>query len=51
MLYTILLVVIALALFGALPIHSFSNQWGYIPSGLIGTILLVWLVLFVLRQA
>jgi len=51
MLYTILLVVIALALFGALPIHSFSNQRGYMPSGLIGTILLVWLVLFVLRQA
>ncbi|MGD1027943.1 DUF3309 family protein [Candidatus Binatus soli] len=51
MLYTILLVVIVLALFGVLPIHSFSNQWGYTPSGLIGTILLVWLVLFVLRQA
>ncbi len=48
---TILLVVIVLALFAALPIHSFSSQWGYAPSGLIGTILLVWLVLFALRQA
>ncbi|HEY6299749.1 MAG TPA: DUF3309 family protein [Candidatus Binatus sp.] len=49
--YTILLVVIALALFGSLPIHSFSHQWGYLPCGLIGTMLLVWMVLFVVRQA
>ncbi len=51
MLNTILLVVIVLALFGTLPIHSFSNQWGYMPSAVSGTILLVWLVLFAVRQA
>jgi hypothetical protein len=51
MLQTVLLVVIVLALLGALPVHSYSGQWGYFPSGLLGTILIIWLVLFVLRQA
>jgi len=51
MLRTILLVVIVFALFGVLPIHSFSHQWGYAPTDLVGSILLVWLVLFIVRQA
>jgi hypothetical protein len=49
--YTILPVVIVLALFATLPGNSFSNHWGYVPNGLIGTTLLVWLVLFMPRQA
>jgi hypothetical protein len=49
--YTILTVVIVLTLFATRSVHSFNHHWGYVPSGLIGTTLLVWLVLFILRQA
>ena len=38
MLGTILLVVLILLLVGALPRWGHSKEWGYGPSGLIGTI-------------
>jgi hypothetical protein len=43
----ILLVVLILALFGTLPTWGHSRNWGYVPSGGIGVVLLVLLVLFV----
>jgi uncharacterized protein DUF3309 len=49
MLQTVLLVVLILALFGALPVYSYNGQWGYFPSGLLGTVLLICLVVFLMR--
>ena len=45
MLSTILIVILVLALFGALPAWPYSTGWGYYPSGGLGIILLVVLVL------
>ena len=45
MLTTILIVVIVLMLLGALPNWSHSKQWGYYPSGGLGLVLIVLLVL------
>ena len=45
MLGTILLVVIVLLLLGALPAWPHSRQWGYLPSGGLGLILLILLLL------
>ena len=44
---TIILVVILLLLVGALPTWPYSRDWGYYPSGLVGT-LLVNIILMVL---
>jgi hypothetical protein len=43
---TILLVVLVLALFGALPTWGHSRNWGYGPSGGVGLVLLVLVILF-----
>lgn len=42
---TILLVVLMLALLGALPSWRHSRSWGYAPSGGLGLVLLVLVVL------
>ena len=42
---TILLVVLVLMLLGALPSWSHSRSWGYYPSGGVGLVLLVLVVL------
>lgn len=42
---TILLVVLVLALLGALPSWRHSRSWGYAPSGGLGLVLLVLVVL------
>jgi hypothetical protein len=47
---TILLVIIVLALLGALPSWPHSRNWGYGPSGLLGTVLLVVVILAVLGR-
>jgi FtsH-binding integral membrane protein len=46
MLTTILLVFLILALFGALPRWSHSRSWGYGPSGGLGLVLVIVVVLF-----
>jgi len=48
MLGTILIVILVLALLGALPRWSHSRSWGYAPTGGLGLILLVVVVLLVL---
>jgi hypothetical protein len=50
MLGTILLVILILALFGALPRWSHSRNWGYAPTGGVGLILLVVVILLVLGR-
>jgi Protein of unknown function (DUF3309) len=43
--YTILLVVLILLLLGALPTWPYSQSWGYYPSGGLGLIVIVVIVL------
>jgi Protein of unknown function (DUF3309) len=50
MLVTILMIILVLALFGALPRWSHSREWGYYPSGGVGLILLIVVVLLVLGR-
>jgi hypothetical protein len=42
---TILLVVLILLLIGALPTWPYSSGWGYFPSGGIGLIVLILVIL------
>jgi hypothetical protein len=42
---TILLVVLVLMLLGAMPTWRHSREWGYYPSGGIGLVLLVLIIL------
>ena len=44
---TILLVVLILLLLGALPMWPYSSSWGYFPSGGLGLILLIVIILAV----
>jgi len=50
MLGTILIVILLLALLGALPTWPYSNGWGYFPSGGLGLILLIVILLVVLGR-
>lgn len=50
MLGTILIVVLILALLGALPRWSHSRDWGYYPTGGVGVILFVVVILLVLGR-
>jgi Protein of unknown function (DUF3309) len=50
MLGTILLVILVLLLFGALPTWRYSGGWGYGPSGILGVLLVVLLVLVLLGR-
>ena len=50
MLGIILIVVLLLALFGALPRWSHSSNWGYYPSGGLGLLLLIVVVLLLLGR-
>lgn len=50
MLGTILLVVLMLMLLGGLPTWPHSQSWGYAPSGALGTVLLIVVIVLVLRQ-
>jgi len=47
---TILLIIVILALIGALPTWPYSREWGYYPSGVVGAIVLVLIVLFVMGR-
>jgi hypothetical protein len=42
---TILLIVLILLLIGALPTYPYSRDWGYYPSGGLGLVLLILVVL------
>jgi len=47
MLGTILIIVLVLMLLGALPTWPHSRQWGYYPSGGMGLVLLIVIILIV----
>ena len=46
----ILLVILALLLLGALPTWPHSRNWGYYPSGGLGTVLVIVLVLVLMGR-
>jgi hypothetical protein len=46
---TILLVILILMLLGALPTWPHSRNWGYGPSGGLGTVILILLILWLLH--
>jgi hypothetical protein len=50
MLGTILIVFLILALFGALPRWSHSRDWGYAPTGGLGFVLVIVLILVLLGR-
>jgi hypothetical protein len=50
MLGTILIVILVLALVGALPTWPHSRNWGYYPTGGLGMVLVIVLVLLVLGR-
>lgn len=47
---TILLIVLVLALVGAIPTWPHSRSWGYGPSGILGLIVVVLLILFLMGK-
>ena len=47
---TLLLIVLVLLVIGALPTWPYSSGWGYFPSGIIGLIVVVLLVLFLMGR-
>lgn len=50
MLFTILIILLILMLIGALPRWGHSANWGYGPSGVLGLILVVVVVLLLLGR-
>jgi hypothetical protein len=50
MLGTILIVFLLLALFGALPRWNHSREWGYAPTGGIGVILVIVVILLLIGR-
>jgi hypothetical protein len=48
MLGTILIVILILALVGALPTWPHSRNWGYFPTGGLGLVLLIVIILLLL---
>jgi len=50
MLGTILIVILVLALLGVLPRWSHSRSWGYAPSGGLGLLLFVVVILLLLGR-
>ena len=47
----ILLIIVILLLIGSLPTWPYSSGWGYYPSGGLGTILIILLILAVVVPA
>jgi hypothetical protein len=50
MLYTILIILLILFLIGSLPTWGHSRNWGYGPSGILGLIAIVVIVLLLMGR-
>ena len=46
---TLLLIILILILLGSVPAWPYSRGWGYRPSGIVGVLLLIVLVLALMR--
>ena len=49
MLSTILIIVLILLLIGAIPSWGYSRSWGYFPSGILGVVLVIVIILVLMR--
>ncbi len=47
---SIAIILLVLIVIGAVPTWSHSRQWGYAPSGILGTVLLILVILFLLGR-
>ncbi|WP_425258659.1 DUF3309 family protein [Rubrivivax sp. RP6-9] len=47
---TIVLIVLVLILVGVIPAWPHSRGWGYAPSGIVGVVLVVLLILFLMGR-
>ncbi|MDB5569693.1 MAG: hypothetical protein JWN93_876 [Hyphomicrobiales bacterium] len=47
---TVLLIILILALVGAIPSWGYSRSWGYGPSGILGVLLVIVLILVLLGR-
>jgi hypothetical protein len=50
MLGTLLIIVLILALLGSLPTWGYSRGWGYCPSGGLGLVLLILVILLLMGR-
>jgi hypothetical protein len=48
--YTILLIILIVLLLGALPAWPYSSGWGYYPSGGLGLVVLILVILLLLGK-
>jgi hypothetical protein len=48
---TILIIILIILLIGALPTWPYSSGWGYYPSGGLGLVLLIVLILWLMGRA
>jgi hypothetical protein len=51
MLWTILVILLILMLIGTVPTWPYSRGWGYYPSGLLGVVLVVVLIMVLFGRA
>ncbi len=47
---TLLWIILIVLLLGALPVYPYSTSWGFYPSGGLGLILLIVLILALVRR-
>ena len=45
----IVIIVLLLLLFGTFPVFPYSRSWGYAPTGTLGTVLLIVVILYLLK--
>ena len=50
MLSTILIVVLIILLIGAIPNWGYSRSWGYFPSGIVGVVLVIVIILVLMGR-
>jgi hypothetical protein len=48
--YTILIVILVLLLIGALPTWGYSRGWGYFPSGGLGLVVVILIILLLMGR-
>ncbi len=46
----LLLIVLILILLGAIPAWPYSRGWGYFPSGIVGLLLVILIILFLMGR-
>jgi hypothetical protein len=50
MLTTLLLIILIIVLIGILPTWPYSRGWGYYPAGIVGVILIIFLILLLMGR-